>query len=95
MSCGVNLIHLSGNSKRNFVALRPHFYEERGPVPCSNCQSSKRTDGRVVGGHQNGAWVVRQVPTDFRDMHASSGHTLAELLRDLSAKLAQGANSIR
>ena len=40
-------------------------------------------------------WVVRRMPTSLRDMHPSSGHTLAEVLRNLSAKLTQEASSIR
>ena len=35
------------------------------------------------------------MPAGFREMDPSSGHALAELLRNLSAKLTQGANSIR
>ena len=38
---------------------------------------------------------VRRMPTGFRDMHPSSGHTLAEILQTLGAKLTQEADSIR
>ena len=41
-----------------------------------------------------GGWFVRRMPAGFRDMDPSSGHTLAGLLRNLSAKLAQEANFI-
>ena len=34
------------------------------------------------------------MPTGFSDMYSSSGHTIAELLRNLSAKLTQEAQSI-
>ena len=42
--------------------------------------------------------LVREMPidflSDFRHMDPSSGPALARVLRDLNAKLAQGANSI-
>ena len=52
--------------------------------------------GYVSAQHvQERVGLVRQTPMGLPDMHPSSGHALAEVLRTLGTKLIQGANSIR